>query len=229
MFICFCCNYQTERKDAFNRHNLSKRHLQKKNTLQLHTIDEGYDEFIQHDTNSNVYELFNCNKCGKQYKTKEYFEIHRQKCNYANSLQCPNCLKSFKYRQSKYIHIKNNKCKSALIAFDIFNNPHPNFIYLIHLREFKNSHQFIFKVGKTKQQNLKRIYSYPKGSTPLLLQMCSDCDTLEKEIISDFKSKYIHRKDIGNEYFEGSHIEMVNDIQNKLYSELLHKIPTVKH
>jgi len=39
---------------------------------------------------------------------------------------------------------------------------------------------------------------------------------LEKKLISDFKNKYKHRKDLGNEYFEGDYNDMINDIHNKI-------------
>ena len=91
-----------------------------------------------------------------------------------------------------------------------------NYIYLIQTREFKNMNQNIYKIGKTKQDNLTRINQYPKGSQLLLQQICHNCDILESLIIKEFKDKYIHRKDIGNEYFQGCYYEMIKDIHNKI-------------
>lgn len=71
-------------------------------------------------------------------------------------------------------------------------------------------------MGKTKQENLQRFKQYPKGSKLILQQVCDDCDILETQLIRDFKNKYIHRKDIGNEYFEGDYNEMIKDIHNKI-------------
>jgi hypothetical protein len=34
--------------------------------------------------------------------------------------------------------------------------------------------------------------------------MCEDCIDSEKELIKLFKLNFIHRNDIGNEYFEGN-------------------------
>jgi len=87
-----------------------------------------------------------------------------------------------------------------------------NYIYLIQTREFKNMNENVYKIGKTKQDNLTRVNQYPKGSQLLLQQICSNCDILESLLIKEFKDKYIHRKDIGNEYFQGCCYEMIKDI-----------------
>ena len=96
------------------------------------------------------------------------------------------------------------------------------YIYLLQEREFMNTKQNIYKMGKTKQENLKRFKQYPKGSKLLLQQICEDCDMLETQLIRDFKNKYIHRKDIGNEYFEGDHIDMSKDIHNKIVNNVVY-------
>ena len=86
------------------------------------------------------------------------------------------------------------------------------YIYLIQLREFMKSGEPIFKVGRTHQENFKRFYQYPKGSIILFQIICKDCNKIENKIIIHFKEKYIFRKDIGNEYFEGNFINMMDDI-----------------
>ena len=90
------------------------------------------------------------------------------------------------------------------------------YIYLLQEREFITTKQNIYKLGKTKQENLQRFKQYPKGSKLILQQVCYDCDMLETQLIREFKNKYIHRRDIGNEYFEGDYNKMVKDIYNKI-------------
>ena len=82
------------------------------------------------------------------------------------------------------------------------------YIYLLHEREFIKTNENIYKIGKTKQENLKRICNYPNGTKLLLQIICNDCDNLEKLIINIFKEKFILQKEIGNEYFKGSYIEI---------------------
>ena len=86
------------------------------------------------------------------------------------------------------------------------------FIYLIKEREFIKTKEPIYKIGKTKQENLQRIKSYPNGSILLLYIITNYCDKKEKEIIQKFKELFIHKKDIGNEYFLGDYNHMINII-----------------
>ena len=88
-----------------------------------------------------------------------------------------------------------------------------------YLREFINSKENIYKIGKTKQINFKRFGQYPKGTIILFQSICLDCNNAEKELIALFKLKYELCKNIGNEYFKGSYKLMVNDICNYINSE----------
>ena len=97
----------------------------------------------------------------------------------------------------------------SLCVLDDNNN---EFIYLIKEREFIKTKEHIYKIGKTKQENLQRIKSYPNGSILLLYIITNDCDKKEKEIIQKFKELFIHKKDIGNEYFMGDYNHMINII-----------------
>lgn len=100
------------------------------------------------------------------------------------------------------------------------------YIYLLQEREFITPNQNVYKMGKTKQENLQRFKQYPKGSKLLLQHICNDCDMLEKKLISDFKNKYKHRKDLGNEYFEGNYNDMIKDIHNKITNYVIHNANT---
>jgi hypothetical protein len=96
------------------------------------------------------------------------------------------------------------------------------YIYLIHEREFIQSEKYIYKIGKTKQLNFKRFTQYPKDSAIIYHCTTKNCDIHEKLVIQCFKNKYIHRKDIGSEYFEGDHREMlcdIYDISSRLFKE----------
>lgn len=79
-----------------------------------------------------------------------------------------------------------------------------NYIYLLREREFVNTKENIYKIGRSKQENTKRFLQYPKGSQLILQESCSDCLTLETALINEFKNHFIHRTDLGNEYFEGN-------------------------
>ena len=88
----------------------------------------------------------------------------------------------------------------------------PQYVYLLQEREFVNLDQPIYKIGKTMQLNSKRFTQYPKGSVLLLQLICLDCNACETQLIKLFTNKYIRRRDIGNEYFEGDFTGMIADI-----------------
>ena len=92
----------------------------------------------------------------------------------------------------------------------------PNYIYLLKEREFINLGVPVYKIGKSKQDNLKRFKQYPKGSLLIYQIICKDCDKIEQELIKIFKVEFNQRTDIGTEYFEGNcenMIELINDMR----------------
>ena len=86
------------------------------------------------------------------------------------------------------------------------------YIYLLQEREFIKTNENIYKIGKSKQDNLKRFHQYPKGSILLFQIICNNCDIVEKQIIHIFIDKFIQRTDVGSECFEGDKYEMISII-----------------
>ncbi len=91
------------------------------------------------------------------------------------------------------------------------------YIYLIQEREFIKCKEPIYKIGKTKQQCLKRILNYPNGTSLIIQIKCSDCDKYEKMLINKFKEEFIHMKEIGNEYFKGNENKMIELIYGLIW------------
>jgi len=71
----------------------------------------------------------------------------------------------------------------------------------------------IYKVGKTKQENL---FNFPDDSNVLLCILCKDCDNKQKRILKEFRKKFIHKKFIDLEYFEGDPNNMINIILEEI-------------
>jgi hypothetical protein len=94
-----------------------------------------------------------------------------------------------------------------------------HYVYLLQTREFKNSNQDIYKIGRTKKENLKRFEQYPKGSILLLQMKCIDCKYIEKIILKLFREQFEQKKDIGNEYFQGNFKSMMDIIYNIVKNE----------
>lgn len=99
-----------------------------------------------------------------------------------------------------------------------------NYIYIIQIREHLNTN--IYKIGKTKQDNLKRFKQYPKGSKFISQYDCFDCDIVERNIITMFKNKYVQRTEYGVEYFEGNLTDMKDDIYGATKENILKNTQT---
>ena len=95
-----------------------------------------------------------------------------------------------------------------------------NYIYLLQEREFIKTKENIYKVGMTKKENLQRFNQYPKSSLLLFQMICNNCKNSEKQIIKLFKEKFKHRRDIGNEYFEGEYKSMTELIYLTIKDEI---------
>lgn len=93
------------------------------------------------------------------------------------------------------------------------------YIYLLQTREFVNSKEPIYKIGKTTKLNFTRFKQYPQGSVLLFQSSCFDCNKLEKQIIQLFKSKYKIRTSIGRESFQGNCHEMIKDFCDFIKNE----------
>jgi uncharacterized C2H2 Zn-finger protein len=206
IFNCEFCKYQTNKKYNLNHHITTK-----------HKEEEIKEEEIKEEEE----EIYNCDK---NYKTNKYFNNHQKICNGLNVLSCSKCMFIFTSRFSKSKHIKKNNCIAKSIInikqqhITINNNKNENnnkeFIYLLQEREFIKTKEPIYKIGKTKQEKLKRIKSYPNGSELLFYIICNNCDEIEKTIINKFKIHFNHKKEFGNEYFMGNYNLMIDIIYN---------------
>ena len=94
-----------------------------------------------------------------------------------------------------------------------------DYIYLLIEREFSNSKEPIFKVGKTTKLNHIRFNQYLKNSVLLFQMICNDCNNMEKQIKDIFKKEFKQRKEIGSEYFEGKYQSMIDIIYNTIKNE----------
>ena len=86
------------------------------------------------------------------------------------------------------------------------------YLYLLQEREFIKTKEPVYKVGMTKKENHERFNQYPKGSVLLFQMICNNCKNMEKLVLKKFKETFKHRKDLGNEYFEGEYTSMIDII-----------------
>ena len=99
----------------------------------------------------------------------------------------------------------------------------PQYIYLLHEREFIKTNENIYKLGKTKQEHNNFLKKCPKGSKLLIQIKCDNCDITRNNLIKYFNNKYTNRRDIGNEYFEGDMDDMKDTICQHVISEYKNK------
>jgi len=186
-YYCEKCHYSTDLKNSYNKHLLSIKHL-----------------------SENVYN-FKC-ECNKEFQTKSGLSKHKLNCNIRpiinQVINTPNVDIRTQIREvlNEILEKKDyryNKSEQKI-----------QYIYLLQEREFVISKTPIYKIGKSKQENVSRFRQYPKGSSLLFQITCNDCDLTENILKKIFAEKYIKRPEIGSEYFEGDSKQMIKDIFN---------------
>jgi len=124
IYNCSLCNYFTERKYNFIRHNANKHTKEYENMKNI----ENVQNVIPNEQNvipkvqnvipkiqNVISKTFSCSKCNKIYKTLRHLHNHETNCNKVDSLTCPRCMISFTNRHNKNRHIKADKCKARSI------------------------------------------------------------------------------------------------------------------
>ena len=92
------------------------------------------------------------------------------------------------------------------------------YIYLIRIRASVNIGEEVYKLGKTSRKFGMRMSGYDKGYEVIFVFpiQLDKLDHLELELLEELDSIYKKRLDYGNEYFEGSRMEMCRIIMEKI-------------
>ncbi len=93
-----------------------------------------------------------------------------------------------------------------------------NYIYLLQTHHSIDLKENVYKIGKTTQQNINRIRSYPKCSKLLLHMECENCHDSEKILLKKFNKEFKQISKYGNEYFEGDS----NDMKMIIINHIMH-------
>ena len=72
----------------------------------------------------------------------------------------------------------------------------------------------IYKIGRSRQPDVKRVRSYPKTYKLVSMNTCENCVYIEAELIKLFHTKY--KLAYRREYFVGDEIEMAKDIRTMI-------------
>jgi hypothetical protein len=205
--ICNICNKNYSSYKSLWNHN-KKFH---NNTI-VANINTTKTTNIQHTLNTITEELnkkiHKCKYCGKIYNIQQSKWKHEQTCK--TKLESNNNINKL-ITKVKSLEIEINKLKNKDNKI-IKNN---GFIYIIHEREFIESNKNIYKLGRT-YDTTKRMGNYPKNSSYCFYRQTNNMVDDETKLIKIFKEKFIHKKDIGYEYFEGNINDMIKIINNYL-------------
>lgn len=98
------------------------------------------------------------------------------------------------------------------------------YIYIVHEREFINANLHIYKIGNS-ESIARRLPQYPKGSNLKFCVQTCNFVAFEKDIIKLFDDKFVQKKDIGREYYEGDVICMITTIASMVenYNVSIHE------
>lgn len=206
LYTCPRCEYMG------NHRTHMRNHFKRKNVCPSINEDINVEECIKllndgklqkHYPKKEIYKIeHKCVYCSKKFDRKSRLENHKEKCKYNNEKEKIDELKK-----------QLDKLKKAIVQKPVIpppKKPTSHHIYIIHEREFVNSEQPIYKIGKT-TQSVKRLGGYSKGSRLKLLLEVEDCHKCEKLLIQKFDELFINKPEIGREYYYGDINEMVSE------------------
>lgn len=212
-FKCKICGKQFDEKYAYENH------LSRKTPC---------DKVIEPDPDA----LFSCIHCGRSFSRKDTLNRHYKTCKMVGSkhsltrrpvikeIEEPDWESadtSIDDNEKDYIKKEEDDEKEDIKS--IVHKKITHYVYLLQEREFIKTNENIYKIGRSEKENNKRFNQYPNGSILLFQIICINCVKMESEIIKKFKEKFIQRKDIGREYFEGDYKTMINFIYRMVKNE----------
>jgi hypothetical protein len=225
MYSCKDCNYETNRKDTYNRHLISGKHLRKiavnsyqecqnvalncqnvaPNCQNVAPNCQNVSPNCQNVSPSSNNVVYNCNKCNKIYNSKRYLLQHEKKCKGIDNLTCPKCMKTFTNRKTKYKHCKKNNCKPVSI-FEA-----DNVKSIINNNNCNNTTNNITNNSNTINNNITNVYinDYGKERKDYLLDYNNFYDII-KVPNNNILVKYLKCKNFNPQFPENHCIKYEN-------------------
>jgi hypothetical protein len=118
IYNCSLCNYFTERKYNFIRHNANKHTKEYENMRNIENVQnvcQNVQNVCPNEQNVCPNEQNVCPMCYKTYKTKRHLNKHKSLCKGIDELTCSKCMTSFTTRSAKHKHIKRNNCSARSV------------------------------------------------------------------------------------------------------------------
>jgi hypothetical protein len=175
---------------------------------------------------------YSCDICNKNFNSRQAKFMHNKVCKEKIQKIQNEKLKEEKQNKEKEQELEITKLKKELeIKNNIIQNSiqqtqpkevqNGGHIYLIQEREFMNTKQDVYKIGRTKDIN-QRVKGYPKDSRLCYTRWTPNIEQYEKDLIDLFKMNFVNKKEIGSEYFEGNENLMIKQI-NEYYDTIMLK------
>jgi hypothetical protein len=191
-------SFRCEKCEAkFDRQYVYEKHLKRKTPC---------DKIVEPDPDAE----FSCKHCGRSLSTERSLVRHYKTCKMRKSKNSLDRRLLLDKIENKLDVSKKIKVEDGTKIIDMTMTV--NYVYLIKEREFIKTGEDVYKLGRSKKENHKRFNQYPKGSILLFQIICNDCVDMEKQLIKIFKESFKQRKDVGREYFEGNHVDMIDII-----------------
>lgn len=193
-YKCPRCNYTTDHKSTMIKHWARKKICRDENGIGLDP------EFCL----KNIKKFKNC--LFKSEKQNEIIDLQIETEKQQKLIE-------EQQKQIKDLQQENKRLKSIIQSQNNQTQEEEECIYLLQEREFVNSGENIYKIGRT--SNFKnRMSDYPKGSKLLHVKTTSNSTKDEEELLKIFNCMFINRTDIGKEYFQGNLKGLSDTIDN---------------
>ncbi len=200
LYTCPRCNYETNDKCSIRRHYMRKVPCKARHK------DVSLEECLR---DLEEKKKPTCQYCNKFFTRKSSLTRHQEKCknNHIEMLK--------KNNEDNLRRVEEYEKRLAVVDEKPKKISDDQFVYLLKTREFINSGESTYKIGKTVDPK-ERLSSYPKGSRVYFLVKVKDCHRAEQELIGRFDEKFRRMKEYGKEYFEGNVDVMIEEIVNYL-------------
>lgn len=192
-FICEECDYTTCRKSSYDKHILTKKHLQNKGPFAVQKLQK-------------VAKLYVCENCDKEYQTRGGLRKHKKKCKNENAIT-PELAKEI----MKLAGTTNN------INKQINNNININLFLNEHCKDALNLSDFVDNIKLQLEDVLQthNLGSIEDGTTNIILNQLNDISMNERPIhCTDKKRKKFYIKE--NDTWKKEDGKKIGDVVDKM-------------
>jgi len=213
-FNCKTCNYETDVKFAYEKHLMTKKHLQKYAEKVAHTAksSQSHQEVI---TNSSVVEKdFKCNFCNKSFTSPANIARHKQSCSERQNLidQCKNQVNEITVKfntqialleqtinqKNLIIKLKDEKYKELTKKLNETVDHKDDTISILksenaHLKSVVNDAGSIVKTSVSTMAYVVKNYKDAPALLPLKDYKMLNYDQPDDEFVEELGSKFKHK------------------------------------